>query len=96
MHERMARALGLSFLVVLVGCIHMPHFGSADRDGDGIKDDVDKCPDDPEDFDAFEDEDGCPEPDNDHDGILDINDKCPNQPETVNGFQDEDGCPDAP
>jgi outer membrane protein OmpA-like peptidoglycan-associated protein len=42
-----------------------------DRDGDGIKDDVDKCPDDPEDFDDFEDEDGCPDPDNDRDGICD-------------------------
>ncbi len=32
-----------------------------DRDGDGIKDDIDKCPDEREDFDGFEDEDGCPE-----------------------------------
>ena len=32
------------------------------RDGDGIPDDVDKCPDDPEDKDGFEDEDGCPIP----------------------------------
>ncbi|HRI54541.1 MAG TPA: DUF4398 domain-containing protein, partial [Pseudomonadota bacterium] len=35
-----------------------------DRDGDGLLDDVDKCPDDPEDKDGFEDEDGCPDPDN--------------------------------
>ena len=61
---------------------------------DGIPDDVDKCPDDPEDFDDFEDEDGCPDPDNDRDGILDKDDKCPNEPETKNGFEDEDGCPD--
>jgi outer membrane protein OmpA-like peptidoglycan-associated protein len=65
-----------------------------DRDGDGIADDVDKCPDDPEDKDGFEDEDGCPDPDNDQDGIADAKDACPNDPETVNGFQDEDGCPD--
>jgi outer membrane protein OmpA-like peptidoglycan-associated protein len=65
-----------------------------DRDGDGIPDDVDKCPDEPEDKDGFEDEDGCPDPDNDKDGIPDVVDKCPNEPETVNGFQDEDGCPD--
>jgi OOP family OmpA-OmpF porin len=75
-----------------VGFIFEPSIG--DRDGDGYKDDVDLCPDDPEDFDDFEDEDGCPEPDNDKDGILDIDDKCPNDPENRNGFQDEDGCPD--
>ncbi len=65
-----------------------------DCDGDGIPDDVDKCPDEPEDKDNFQDADGCPDPDNDGDGILDTIDKCPNEPETVNGFQDEDGCPD--
>jgi outer membrane protein OmpA-like peptidoglycan-associated protein len=65
-----------------------------DRDGDGIPDDVDKCPDDPEDKDGFEDEDGCPDPDNDKDGIADAKDACPNEPETVNGVQDDDGCPD--
>ncbi len=32
---------------------------------------IDKCPDDPEDKDGFEDEDGCPDPDNDKDGICD-------------------------
>jgi OOP family OmpA-OmpF porin len=80
-------------LRVFIGFIFEPNIG--DRDGDGIKDDVDKCPDDPEDFDDFEDEDGCPDPDNDRDGILDKDDKCPNEPETKNGFEDEDGCPDS-
>jgi outer membrane protein OmpA-like peptidoglycan-associated protein len=42
-----------------------------DRDGDGIIDSEDDCPDDPEDFDGFEDTDGCPEPDNDKDGLCD-------------------------
>jgi outer membrane protein OmpA-like peptidoglycan-associated protein len=65
-----------------------------DRDGDGIPDDLDKCPDDPEDKDGFEDEDGCPDPDNDKDGIADKLDACPNEPETVNGVDDQDGCPD--
>lgn len=67
---------------------------ASDRDGDGITDDVDKCPDRPEDKDGFEDEDGCPDPDNDKDGIADAADACPNEPETVNGNKDEDGCPD--
>ncbi len=75
-----------------LGFIFEPSIG--DRDGDGIKDDVDKCPDDPEDRDGFQDEDGCPDPDNDQDGILDKNDACPNDPETKNGIADEDGCPD--
>jgi OmpA-OmpF porin, OOP family len=65
-----------------------------DRDGDGYKDDVDKCPDDPEDFDGFEDEEGCPDPDNDRDGILDIYDECPLVPEDRDGDADEDGCPE--
>ncbi len=66
-----------------------------DRDGDGIVDADDRCPDDPEDTDGFEDQDGCPDPDNDQDKILDPADKCPNDPETYNEFEDADGCPDA-
>jgi len=76
----------------MIGIVFEPNIG--DRDGDGLKDDVDKCPDDPEDFDRFEDEDGCPEPDNDRDGILDEDDKCPEIPEDKDNFQDEDGCPE--
>ncbi len=79
-------------LRAFMGIIFEPNIG--DRDGDGIKDDVDKCPDDPEDYDDFEDEDGCPEPDNDRDGILDEDDQCPNEPEDKDGFEDEDGCPE--
>jgi OmpA-OmpF porin, OOP family len=75
-----------------VGFIFEPSIG--DRDGDGIKDDVDKCPDEPEDYDGFQDEDGCPDPDNDNDGILDKDDRCPNEPEDRDGDQDEDGCPE--
>jgi len=65
-----------------------------DPDKDGILGAADKCPNDPEDKDGFEDEDGCPDPDNDKDGILDKDDKCPNEAEDKDGFQDEDGCPD--
>ncbi len=65
-----------------------------DADGDGIPDSVDKCPNEPEDKDMFEDSDGCPDPDNDHDGIPDDKDKCPLDPEDKDGFQDADGCPD--
>ncbi|MEM9727973.1 MAG: OmpA family protein, partial [Myxococcota bacterium] len=65
-----------------------------DLDADGILNDVDQCPTEAEDFDGFQDEDGCPDPDNDGDGILDINDGCMMDPEDIDGFQDEDGCPD--
>jgi len=65
-----------------------------DRDKDGILDKDDRCPDDPEDKDEWEDEDGCPDPDNDKDGLLDIDDKCPDDAEDKDEFEDEDGCPD--
>jgi OmpA-OmpF porin, OOP family len=65
-----------------------------DRDGDGILDRDDKCPDVAEDRDGFQDEDGCPDPDNDGDGILDARDKCRDAPEDFDGFKDDDGCPD--
>ncbi|MEM9696070.1 MAG: OmpA family protein, partial [Myxococcota bacterium] len=74
-----------------------------DRDGDGIPDDEDACPDTPEDRDGYEDSDGCPEEDpppepevldRDRDGVTDVDDKCPDEKETINGIDDDDGCPD--
>lgn len=61
-----------------------------DADGDGITDDKDKCVNDPEDKDGFEDEDGCPDPDNDKDGVADAQDECP----LVAGVAENKGCPD--
>ncbi len=66
-----------------------------DQDGDGIVDSEDECPLKPEDFDGFEDKDGCPDKDNDNDGINDVDDRCPNIPEgEPDGYRDSDGCPD--
>ncbi len=65
-----------------------------DQDGDGLLDEVDKCPEDPEDFDSYEDKDGCPEKDNDGDGVPDAADSCPDIPEDKDGFEDGDGCPE--
>jgi len=65
-----------------------------DGDNDGIPDMYDKCPQAPEDFDGFQDQDGCPDLDNDADGIPDAIDKCPNTPEDFDGYLDDDGCPD--
>jgi outer membrane protein OmpA-like peptidoglycan-associated protein len=65
-----------------------------DEDDDGIKDDIDDCPAEAEDFDEFEDKDGCPDDDNDGDGVLDSADACPDEKEDADGWKDEDGCPE--
>ena len=57
----------------------------SDRDGDGIIDDLDKCPD----VKGLAKYDGCPIPDTDKDGINDEEDKCP----TVPGVARYQGCP---
>lgn len=67
-----------------------------DMDGDGIADADDLCPSVSEDYDGFQDMDGCPEPDNDMDGFLDVDDRCPMDPEDMDGIDDFDGCPDVP
>jgi OOP family OmpA-OmpF porin len=65
-----------------------------DADGDGIVDADDKCVNDPEDKDGFEDTDGCPDGDNDGDGIADADDQCRDEAEDKDGIVDEDGCPE--
>jgi outer membrane protein OmpA-like peptidoglycan-associated protein len=77
---------------VFLGGVWSPD--ARDRDHDGIPDSADKCPDEPEDKDGFQDKDGCPDPDNDADTIPDKQDKCPNQAEDFDQFEDQDGCPD--
>jgi len=64
-----------------------------DTDRDRVADPADRCPNDPEDRDRFEDDDGCPDLDNDKDGVADASDTCP-EPEDRDGFEDDDGCPD--
>ncbi|HUJ25846.1 MAG TPA: OmpA family protein [Myxococcales bacterium] len=54
-----------------------------DRDGDGVPDSEDRCPDQP----GPAEMEGCP--DTDGDGVPDIDDKCPTQP----GPAENDGCP---
>lgn len=76
-----------------MGIVFEPQVG--DRDGDGLLDDIDQCPAEPEDFDDFEDADGCPELDNDLDQVPDADDACPNEPEDKDGNDDADGCPES-
>jgi outer membrane protein OmpA-like peptidoglycan-associated protein len=47
-----------------------------DRDNDGIRDDLDKCPDEPEDYNGFQDEDGCPDHPGDNDIVVDATPGC--------------------
>jgi len=68
--------------------------GNKDKDGDGIENKFDRCPEEAEDMDGYMDEDGCPDPDNDGDGIADAQDACPDDAEDFDGYKDEDGCPD--
>jgi outer membrane protein OmpA-like peptidoglycan-associated protein len=84
---------GTPDLRVLAGVRLIP-IASDDRDGDGLKNAADSCPDDPEDKDTYRDDDGCPDPDNDDDGVLDVGDSCPLEPEDKDAFEDENGCPD--
>jgi outer membrane protein OmpA-like peptidoglycan-associated protein len=65
-----------------------------DLDGDGLWDRSDRCPDEPEDRDGFEDGDGCPDPDNDKDGVMDDVDRCVDDPEDLDNVRDDDGCPE--
>jgi OOP family OmpA-OmpF porin len=65
-----------------------------DLDGDGVLNEVDKCPEDKEIPNGIDDEDGCPEVDSDKDGIVGSADSCPERAEDLDGFEDADGCPD--
>ena len=56
-----------------------------DTDGDGINDEVDKCPS----VAGLAKYQGCPIPDTDNDGINEEEDKCP----TIAGVVENGGCP---
>jgi outer membrane protein OmpA-like peptidoglycan-associated protein len=66
---------------------------SRDRDGDGIADDVDACPDVKGELQNDPSKDGCPIADRDHDGIPDVDDACPLDPGPRNPDPTKNGCP---
>jgi OOP family OmpA-OmpF porin len=66
----------------------VPPLPPQDSDGDGVIDDLDRCPDTPSGVSV--DRNGCPL-DSDRDGVPDYKDKCPNTPRGVS--VDRDGCP---
>ncbi|MFW6254464.1 MAG: right-handed parallel beta-helix repeat-containing protein [Chitinivibrionales bacterium] len=79
-----------------IGLITQKELAAAqtDSDGDGVSDKQDLCPEGDEDYDGYEDDDGCPDYDNDFDGLYDSQDECPDEAEDFDGFEDKDGCPD--
>ena len=79
--------------------------GDLDRDKDGVLDEDDQCPEISENYNKFEDTDGCPDsvtekktpfefPDADGDGLEDRIDGCVYLAETFNDYLDFDGCPE--
>jgi OmpA-OmpF porin, OOP family len=84
-------AVGVPAFRVVAGIGWAPR--EHDQDHDGVPDDVDQCPELPEDRDGFEDADGCPDVDNDDDGILDREDACRNVPGVESGDPKKNGCP---
>ncbi len=85
---------GSSQVRLVAGMRFDPHLRPHDSDGDGLDDRDDRCPNQAEDKDGFEDGDGCPDLDNDKDGVPDVSDKCPLTPEDKDGRDDADGCPE--
>ena len=73
---------GVPLVRVFAGVIYRPTVHDADHDG--IPDDEDQCPNEPEDRDGEQDDDGCPEEDldTDEDGVPDKQDECPEAKET--------------
>jgi hypothetical protein len=87
------RAVGAPSVRAIVGLHYAPQL--QDQDLDGVYDSADECPLLPEDFDGFEDADGCMDPDNDNDLIPDADDECPDETAEEGRDEDEDGCTDA-
>jgi hypothetical protein len=87
----LSQAVGVPLFRSVVGLGWAPR--DHDKDGDRVPDDLDQCPDIPEDRDGFEDTDGCPELDNDDDGIIDREDACPNQKGSRSSDPRLNGCP---
>ena len=90
--DRNAQLVTLGLAVGFGGRTRTVHV-TADRDGDGIADAVDKCPDDP----AGEHPDpkrlGCPSTDRDGDGIADAADLCPDEAAGDHPDPARAGCP---
>jgi outer membrane protein OmpA-like peptidoglycan-associated protein len=65
-----------------------------DSDGDGVSNPRDQCRTEAEDWNGYQDADGCPDADNDRDGITVGVDQCIEVAEDRDDFADLDGCPE--
>lgn len=83
--------------VRLVGMVaYTPEFKRPvpDRDGDGVPDATDQCPDTPAKASENPERPGCPAPaDRDKDGVTDDKDACPDTPGVANPDPTKNGCP---
>jgi OOP family OmpA-OmpF porin len=86
------RGVGAPAARFFAGVSWAPDF--RDNDADRIANMEDRCPNQAEDKDGYQDEDGCPDLDNDVDGVGDEGDRCAMDAEDKDGFEDEDGCPE--
>lgn len=101
----LTRGLGAPAVRVLASVEWMPDVQEpgkpaeepSDRDGDGIVDDEDACPNVPGVASEDEARNGCPveaaPKDRDHDGIVDAEDACPDDAGVENDDPDKNGCP---
>ncbi|MDF3067134.1 MAG: Outer rane lipoprotein omp16 precursor [Polyangiaceae bacterium] len=71
----------------------LPPAPEKDRDGDGVLDKDDACPDTPGEKNEDPAKNGCPPGDRDRDGILDKDDACPDEPGIKSEDPQKHGCP---
>ncbi len=76
--------------------VRVMHSVLIDTDYDGYDNRADSCPYAPEDFDGFEDDDGCPDCDNDGDGVPDSDALAYEHCQSLYKWYGYDECPDAP
>ncbi len=91
----LTRGYGTPLVHALVSLewINAPSTRDGDRDGDGIADSGDACPDTPGVANADPSKNGCPPSDRDRDGILDEVDACPDVPGVASSDPTIHGCP---